>query len=180
MESIITSTQLIRIHVLAVICCNKMIIVNVTINKPFQRWSDIIKTLVFNAKRKRSLDKISLAKMLFSYHYQVWKCSLLWTFGVYIKLNTVKEIISTIRLKRYVEFQYIFIFVYTFASPPLLSATYMYSFKVYLYLCPYICLPPPRLLFAINIYSFKAGSILETGSWCYWSSKVFKKRLINA
>lgn len=116
--------------------------------------------------------------MLFSYHYQVWKCSLLWTFGVYIKLDTVKEIISTIRLKRDVEFQYIFIFVHTFASPPLLSAIYMYSFKVYLYLIHYILYispPPPRLLSAIYIYSFKAGSILETGSWCYWSCKVFKK-----
>lgn len=148
MESIITSTQLIRIHVLVMISCSRMIIVNVTINKPSKRWSDIIKTQVFNAKRKRSLDKISLAKILFSCHYQLWKCSLLGTFRVYIKLDTVKEIISTIRLKRYVEFQYIFIFVHTFAPPP------------------------PRLLFAINIYSFKAGSILETGSWCYWSSKV--------
>lgn len=36
MESIITSVLLIRIQVLVMICCNRMIIVNVTINKPLR------------------------------------------------------------------------------------------------------------------------------------------------
>lgn len=123
MESIITSTQLIRIHVLAMISCNRMIIVNVTINKPCKRWSDIIKTFVFNVKRKRSLDKISPRQ------------------------NFIQLSLSSVKMFSFVNVWCIYQTKYCKRNNFYNQTEKICWISVYLYLCLYICFPSSSLCY---------------------------------